>query len=592
MSGYVSLVLAAIVGATAFAAYLPALWTGFTADDFFILARLRQFGGLDRPLEYFGPLGFFEYYRPLTFLSHALDWEIWRMNAAGFHLTNVGLHAGNSVLVFALGRQLAGRAMAVVAGLLFALHPASHEAVYWISARFDLLATFLSLIALVLACGPTRGYVFGVLAFGLALLAKESALALPVVVLAHDVIIRRLDWRQAARRLLPFVVVAGAYGLLRSQVGALDAAGGAERLPKLLLLAAMTAGLFWVARSRPAWSAKSLRVHTVVVGIVLGAGLMWALLALPASSGWLREKIGFASFSLFYLFSPVAVPSPPSHFFDRPAASLAAIELVVLFGVVALAWRNRRWILNHPQVVFLLVFTAATLVPVSSMTSGPRYLYLASTGVSLLWGMVFLSLPLARRSRAVAVLAVALGIAVVQLAAAGRSWKWASDMTDDALTLMTGALVPCGTHDIVVLTTPVGIRGVFSNLNEVAFEVRGCSPASWTSLLRVVRSDAHVEVSRHEDRIELRVPEYADNFVASRDLRHFDLPVTGPEPLSIDTPVGRLDSTAENGARIFRLTVARRLRQACFFFYSDGRLQALGTAQTGGLAQPACGIGR
>ena len=590
MSGYVSLALATIVGATAFAAYLPALWTGFTADDFFILARLKQFGGLDRPLEYFGPLGFFEYYRPLTFLSHALDWEIWRMHPAGFHLTNVGLHAGNAVLVFALGRQLAGRAMAVVAGLLFALHPASHEAVYWISARFDLLATFLSLIALVLACGTSRGYVFGVMAFGLALLAKESALAVPVVVLAHDVLIRRLDWRDAARRLLPFVLVAAAYGLLRSHVGALDAAGGTERLPKLLLLAAMTAGLFWVAHSRPAWSARSLRVQTVVAGIVLAAGLAGALVALPASSGWLREKIGFASFSLFYLFSPVAVPSPPAHVFDRPAAPLAAIELAVLFGVIALAWRNRQWILTHPQVVFLLVFTAATLVPVSSMTSGPRYLYLASTSVSLFWGMVFLSLPRALRSRAIAVVALALAVAVVQLAAAGRSWKWASDMTDDALTLMTGALVPCGAHDIVVLTTPVGIRGVFSNLNEMAFEVRGCSPASWTSLLRVVGSDAHVEVSRTEDQIELRVPEYAGNFVASRDLRHFDLPVTGPEPLSIETPIGRLDSRTEDGARIFRLSVDRRFRQACYFFYSDGRVQSLGTAQAGGLA--ACGVGQ
>src|SRR4029453_10748609 len=126
------LAIAAIVGAAACVAYLPALWTGFTADDFFILARLKQLGGLDHPLGYFGALEFFEYYRPLTFLSHALDWQIWRTDPAGFHLTNVLLHAVNAVLVFVLGRRLDGSVTGLVAGLLFALHPASHEAVYWI----------------------------------------------------------------------------------------------------------------------------------------------------------------------------------------------------------------------------------------------------------------------------------------------------------------------------------------------------------------------------------------------------------------------------------------------------------------------------
>jgi hypothetical protein len=570
------LAIAAIVGAAACVAYLPALWTGFTADDFFILARLKQLGGLDHPLGYFGALEFFEYYRPLTFLSHALDWQIWRTDPAGFHLTNVLLHAVNAVLVFVLGRRLDGSVTGLVAGLLFALHPASHEAVYWISARFDLLATCLTLAAFVLVCGPPRGYLFGLFVFGLALLAKESALALPVMVVAWDVILRRLDWRQAVRRVVPLLLVAAAYAVLRSQVGALEAAGGAARLPKLLILATLIGGLLWVARRPSAWAITPLQERRIVAAFLFGATVIAVLLFLPVPSDWLREKIGFATFSVFYLVSPVTVPSPPASFFDRPPTAIAAIELVVLIVLVVLVWRSRRWIASCPAAIFLLICTAAALAPVSSMTSGPRYLYLASAAVSLLGGLVFRSVPRAFQSQARAALALVSIIAVVQLMAAGRSWKWASDMTSDALTMIQSALVPCGTQDVIVLTTPVGIRGVFSNLNEVAFDVEGCKPASWTPLLRVVRTDTHVDVTRQGVVIELRVPDYADNFVASRDLRHFDLPVVGDEAMSIETPIGRLETTAQGSARVFRLTLANRVRAAHFYFYSDGRVHALG----------------
>jgi NADH:ubiquinone oxidoreductase subunit K len=569
------LAIAAIVGAAACVAYLPALWTGFTADDFFILARLKQLGGLDHPLGYFGALEFFEYYRPLTFLSHALDWQIWRTDPAGFHLTNVLLHAVNAVLVFVIGRRLDGSVTGLAAGLLFALHPASHEAVYWISARFDLLATCLTLAAFVLVCGPPRGYLFGLLVFGLALLAKESALALPVMVVAYDVIIRRLGWRQAAGRLVPLFLVAAAYAVLRSQVGALEAAGGAARLPKLLILATLVAGVLLAARRPAAWAVTKLQERRVAAACLSGLAVVAILLALPASSDWLGEKIGFASFSVFYLVSPVTVPSPPPNLFDRPSVSIAAIELAVLAALVVLAWRSRQWIASRPPAIFLLICTAAALAPVSSMTSGPRYLYLASAAVSLLGGLVFRSVPRAFQSQARAALALVLILAVVQLMAAGRSWKWASDMTSDALTMIQSALVPCGTQDVVVLTTPVGIRGVFSNLNEVAFDVAGCKPASWTPLLRVVRTDAHVDVTRHGDVIELRVPEYAGNFVASHDLRHFDAPLTGDESVRIDTPIGRLESMPEGNVRVFRLTLADRVRAAHFYFYSDGRVHPL-----------------
>src|SRR5215468_10055700 len=92
--------IAAMLGIAivATAAYLPVLGTGFTSDDFFILSRVRALNGLEHPLAYFR-VGFFDYYRPLVFLSHAIDWEIWGLNPVGYHLRSLMFHAGCSVLV-------------------------------------------------------------------------------------------------------------------------------------------------------------------------------------------------------------------------------------------------------------------------------------------------------------------------------------------------------------------------------------------------------------------------------------------------------------------------------------------------------------
>jgi hypothetical protein len=141
--------------------------------------------------------------------------------------------------------------------------------------------------------------------------------------------------------------------------------------------------------------------------------------------------------------------------------------------------------------------------------------------------------------------------------------------------LIAPALEPCGTQDIVILTTPAAIRGVYSNLNEVAFTVAGCAPASFATVLRVVGVDAVVDVNRRDDLIEMRTLVDRGNFVASRDLHTFDLPMTNRDRVVIDTPVGRHECQAPGGGRIFRLNVDERYRRAHFFYYSDGRLRAL-----------------
>ena len=141
--------------------------------------------------------------RPLTLLSWLIDASVYKDVLRGYHLTNVLLHGVNSVLVFWLAVLLfskvfdAGTAIspgtsihragiypyAVLAGVIFAVHPLQAEAVNVVSFRGDMLACLfyvLSLIILLKAVdGPKVFYAVLPFTFIFGLLAKEIAISLP-----------------------------------------------------------------------------------------------------------------------------------------------------------------------------------------------------------------------------------------------------------------------------------------------------------------------------------------------------------------------------------------------------------------------------
>ncbi len=136
------------------------------------------------------------YYRPLVTLSFALDARRAGAHAGGFHLTNLALHLVASALFFALlGRFSLGRAVTCAAAAAFAVHPAVASAVAWIPGRNDSLLAVLSLaawLAFAHDCDrPSwRARSLHVASFWLALLAKETALVIPLVCAAHLVLTR------------------------------------------------------------------------------------------------------------------------------------------------------------------------------------------------------------------------------------------------------------------------------------------------------------------------------------------------------------------------------------------------------------------
>jgi hypothetical protein len=178
------------------------------------------------------------------------------------------------------------------------------------------------------------------------------------------------------------------------------------------------------------------------------------------------------------------------------------------------------------------------------------------------------------------VLAVFLALSAAQIVVKVRDWNWAGRLTADGARLVDEALAPaCGDGHVLFLTAPVGIRGVYTHFYYETFALtRGCMPATFQILARVVRLDTAVQVRWDgPSTIVMTVPEYRENLVVSEDLRHFDIPVRSASPLAITTPLGLLRSEHFTGTQRLTLTLRPGMEpeQLRIFYYSAGRLQLM-----------------
>lgn len=186
-----------VILACALVPYLGALDGGFTWTDHHFVEGNTALGTWETLPRLFvtdawavgGEARSIGYYRPTRNLTFLLDTHVFGTSAAGYHFTNVAIHAWCSLLVFGLVRRMFGDdRTAAWAAALFAVHPVHVEAVAWITGRTDSVAAlgYLGAVyAWLLAYTEHRvrwgWWAMGCLACAWALLAKESAATLPVV---------------------------------------------------------------------------------------------------------------------------------------------------------------------------------------------------------------------------------------------------------------------------------------------------------------------------------------------------------------------------------------------------------------------------
>lgn len=149
--------------------------------------------------------------RPLMPLSLTLDHKVWGEATFGYRLTNVILHALNSVVFYNIARSISNGWAPLTASLLFAVHPIHVEPVVGVTFREDLLVTFFFLSSLLSyinfkTYSKKSQYLFSLLFFLLALLSKEMAATLPLVLLAYNYFLQKqgeegIKWRD----ILPYL---------------------------------------------------------------------------------------------------------------------------------------------------------------------------------------------------------------------------------------------------------------------------------------------------------------------------------------------------------------------------------------------------
>jgi Flp pilus assembly protein TadD len=305
-----------------------------------------------------GQLG--NYYRPLFLLWLRVNEAICGSHVWGWHLSTILAHLLTTFLVFLLAERVAvSRDVAVLAALIFGLHPAHIEAVAWISGVTEPLLGFLFIGSFLCYLQAQRDgeralkwKVSSLVLFALAMLEKETALIFPGLLAAYEWIAGPM-W---GRRLHPRKVLAWCGGAIR------------KIWPYLFLIL-----LYLPARIH---ALKGFS-HTVTP-----IGIEQVLLTWPSLVWfWIRHLVWPVGLSTFYDFP--AVTHPALRDFTLPAI------LVVCTGIVLVACARR-----SRTVAFFAAWLVLPLIPLLNIRvfmaddfAHDRYLYLPSVGLAVLVAM-------------------------------------------------------------------------------------------------------------------------------------------------------------------------------------------------------------
>lgn len=298
-------------------------------------------------------------WHPLTWISHALDCQLYGMGAGGHHVSSVLLHALNTVLLFLLLVHVTGFTLrSAVVAALFALHPLNVESVAWIAERKNVLSMFFFLLAL----GAYGWYArqpdlkrYGVVAvlFALGLASKPMVITLPCVLLLLDYwpLGRVRGWTKPSTT---FPVPQTTWARLM-----------AEKAPLLVLSAA----------------------SAIITVIAQQSGR--AVVPLGHLSFQVRAQNALYSYAMYVakVCWPVNLAVVYPHPLDKLTFVQLALSAFFLITVSASVWRER---VKRPYLVTGWLWFLGTLVPVIGLVQvgaqgmADRYAYLPGIGLFLM----------------------------------------------------------------------------------------------------------------------------------------------------------------------------------------------------------------
>jgi len=297
-----------------------------------------------------------DYWRPLSYLSHALDVQMFGLRPAGHHLVSLGIHVAAVVALFLVLQSMTGALWrSALVAALFALHPLRVESVAWVAERKDVLSGLFFILTLGAYARYARrpfsvyGYLVTLFTFVLALMSKSMAVTLPFVLLLLDYWpLGRTQWAKPATG---------------RSVGVSPAQLLKEKVPFFVLAVASCAVTFWALRREESVERISMPLGMRISNVLL------------SYMGHVGKTFWPTSLAVWY----------PSH------AALSAIAVVgagvgVVGMTTAVMWRMR----HKPWLAVGWFWFFGTLAPVIGLgqlgepTMADRFTYIPSIGLFLM----------------------------------------------------------------------------------------------------------------------------------------------------------------------------------------------------------------
>jgi len=341
---------------------------------------------------------YFSSWTPLALLSHAIDYALWGLDPRGHHLTNLVVHAVNTVWVFLIGLQIMAYARAqgnplapsdprrgmpepempdigaaLIAALFFSWHPLRVESVACASSRKELLCAFFAFPAAYAYLSyrlregtPDSKYYWGALAlFTLAMLAKPAAMTWPLVMLGFELIEARrqtveIAWKRILARCAPFFAVAAVVAVVAYAASRTPGTVNLLGEPPSLLLPPYT---FWFYLQKTFLPLGMSSVYEVPGGLSLAissaAGILAVLFVLwIARRGFPALLVGLSVFLVTLLPVLGVVPTSIQAISNR-YTYVASPAWGICLGYIFFRWW--RWDRGRLQRILLVGGTVAVL---------------------------------------------------------------------------------------------------------------------------------------------------------------------------------------------------------------------------------------
>lgn len=302
-------------------------------------------------------------WHPVTWWSHALDYELFGSDAGDHHLVSVVIHSLNALLIFLLLHRLGGGAWeSFFVAALFAWHPFNVESIAWVAERKNVLSTLFFLLTLAAYARYThksnwKSYCAVVVLFVLALASKPMAVTLPFLLLLLDY------W--PLQRAAGWIPPASQFQIPQKPVRQLIL----EKLPLFALSAASSAVTIW-AQKVGGW--RSLQAFPFPVRLEN---------AIVAYAVYIWKTLCPYRFALFYPHPGSSLP------WWKPALAAAILPAI---SITVWVQRKPRPYLIVGWLWFLgTLFPTIGIVQVGDQAMADRYAYLPTIGlfVMIVWSI-------------------------------------------------------------------------------------------------------------------------------------------------------------------------------------------------------------